>query len=54
MADIKIGNVTFNSDAIKDISLTEAYEKFSYLRKDIVKSAHEKVNGTRTKRRKKS
>ncbi len=53
MADIKVGNVSFNEASLKDISLSEAYEKFSFIRKDFVKEAYTKVNGTRSRKNKK-
>jgi hypothetical protein len=41
---IKVGNIGFNEDSLKGISLTDAYSKFEHIRKDIVKEAHQKVN----------
>ena len=45
MANLKIGNITFNTESLKGITLTEAYSKFEHIRKDVVKEAHIKVNG---------
>lgn len=44
MTTIKIGNVSFNSDSLKGEKLTECYEKFAHIRRDIVKAAHQKAN----------
>ncbi len=55
MADVKIGKVSFNIESLKGITLLEAYDKFSYVRKDFVKEAYIQVNGKiPRKRRKKS
>lgn len=48
--DIKIGNISFSRDVLASVTLTEAYAIFVHIRKDIVKSAHEQVNGKKTKR----
>lgn len=52
MSDVKVGNVSFSVEALQGVSLTAAYEIFSHIRKDIVKEAHEKVNGKRVKKTK--
>jgi hypothetical protein len=52
MSDVKVGNISFNCDVLNGISITEAYELFSHIRKDIVKKAHEQVNGKRVKKTK--
>ncbi len=53
MDTVKIGNTTFNADYLRENSLTQCYETFSFLRKDIVKIAWERVNGTAKKKTKK-
>jgi hypothetical protein len=50
MADIKVGNISFSVDALTGITLTEAYEVFAHIRKDIVKNAYEQVNGKKVRR----
>jgi L-asparagine transporter-like permease len=44
MEDFKIGNVGFNAKALKGITLGHAYAMYSFLRKELVRMAHEKVN----------
>ena len=44
MEDFKIGNVGFNAEALKGITLKEAYTMYPKLHKELVKIAHEKVN----------
>tara|TARA_R110001606_G_scaffold85719_5_gene194305 strand:- start:1130 stop:1288 length:159 start_codon:yes stop_codon:yes gene_type:complete len=48
---IKIGRIGFNEDSLKGITLTDAYSKFDYVRKDVVKQAHSEVN-PKTKKKK--
>lgn len=52
MADVKVGNISFSVDALTGVSLTEAYAIFGHIRKDLVKIAHEKVNGKKVKKSK--
>lgn len=52
MSDVKVGNVSFNVESLKGVSLTQAYDIFSHIRKDIVKQAHEIVNGKKVKKTK--
>jgi len=54
MSSVKVGKTTFNSASLSGISLTDAYVKFSNHDKQIVKMAHELVNGKKTSRKKKS
>lgn len=44
MKNIQIGKMCFNSDALEGIKLSEAYDKFENIRRDIVKAAHQKAN----------
>jgi hypothetical protein len=44
MASIVIGKMCFNSESLEGVTLSDAYEKFSHVRKDIVKMAHSKSN----------
>lgn len=44
---IKVGKTTFQMDVLQGITLTEAYDRFNYLRKDIVKHAHTIANPKR-------
>lgn len=48
---IKVGNIGFNEDSLKGISLTDAYSKFDYIRREIVKVAHTIAN-PKTKKKK--
>ena len=41
--EIKVGNTSFNAEVLQELTLTQAYERFSYLRRDVVKSAHSKA-----------
>ena len=50
---IKVGNTTFRVEVLQDITLTQAYERFDYLRKDVVKIAHGIAN-PKTRSKKKS
>ena len=34
----------FNSDSLEGLKLSEAYDKFANIRRDIVKLAHQKAN----------
>jgi hypothetical protein len=52
MADVKVGNISFSVDALTGITLTEAYEVFAHIRKDLVKIAYEQVNGKKVKKTK--
>ena len=42
--NIKVGNTTIRAEVLQGITLTQAYERFYYLRKDIVKHAHQIAN----------
>jgi hypothetical protein len=53
MSSVKIGNTTFNADYLAENSLTQCYETFAFIRKDIVKLAWEQVNGKPKKKTKK-
>jgi hypothetical protein len=53
MQYLKVGNTTFNVESLKGMSLTEAYSKFENIRKDIVKQAHQQVNKSKSKKKKK-
>lgn len=51
---IKVGNATFNVDIMRGMTLTDAYKRYDYIRKDVVKKAHEMSNPKRkTKKRSK-
>ena len=41
---IKVGTTTFQMEVLQGITLTDAYNRFEYLRKDIVKHAHAIAN----------
>jgi hypothetical protein len=41
---ITVGNTTFKMEVLQDLTLTQAYERFNYLRRDIVKHAHTVAN----------
>jgi hypothetical protein len=47
--DIKIGNMCFNSQTLEGKKLSECYEIFAHIRRDIVKEAHQKANPKRKK-----
>lgn len=49
---IKVGNTTFRVDVLQDMTLTQAYERFDYLRKDVVKRAYEIANPKRRSKKK--
>jgi hypothetical protein len=44
MKNILIGKMCFNSDSLAGLKLTEAYDKFEHVRRDIVKKAHQIAN----------
>ena len=44
---ITVGKTTFKMEVLQGITLTQAYERFDYLRKDIVKHAHTIANPKR-------
>lgn len=44
MKNIVIGKMCFNSDALVGLKLTEAYDKFDHVRRDIVKKAYQIAN----------
>lgn len=52
MSDVKVGNISFNCEVLTGISLTEAYDIYGHIRKDIVKQAHEQVNGKKVRKTK--
>lgn len=52
MSSVKVGKTTFNSESLRGISLTDAYSKFARFDKEIVKQAHELVNGKKSRRKK--
>lgn len=41
---ITVGSTTFKMEVLQDLTLTQAYERFNYLRRDIVKHAHTVAN----------
>jgi hypothetical protein len=47
--NIQIGKMCFNSDSLEGIKISEAYEKFAHVRRDIVKAAHQKANPKKKK-----
>lgn len=51
---IKIGSTSFKTEVLKGITLTQAYERFDYLRKDIVKKAHQIANPKKRSKKKSS
>lgn len=52
MDAVKIGKTSFNSKSLRGISLTMAYSLFKQFDKQIVKQAHELVNGKKSRRKK--
>lgn len=48
---IKVGNIGFNEDSLKSITLTDAYSRFGNIRKEIVKVAYTIANPKTKKKR---
>jgi len=44
MKNIKIGNLCFSFESLEGVKLSEAYENFGHIRRDIVKEAHQQAN----------
>lgn len=44
-----IGRQCFNGDYLREVKLSEAYEIFAHIRKDIVKEAHQIANKNKKK-----
>lgn len=49
---IKVGKSTFQIGVLQDMTLTQSYERYSYLRKDVVKMAHSLANPKRKTKKK--
>lgn len=49
MENIIIGKMCFNSESLAGIKLSEAYDKFDHVRRDIVKKAHQIANPKKSK-----
>lgn len=54
MEFIKVGKTVFSAKSLKGKKLSDVYEQFSYIKKDIVKMAHSEANPKRKSNSKKN